>query len=140
MNFKELNEIIVGIDFDGTCVTHEYPEVGDEIGATPILKSMVKLGYKLILFTMRSGKELEDAVEWFEEREIPLYGINENPPQKTWTDSPKAHCRIYIDDSGIGTPLVFVPGLRPYVDWSKTFELLKTTDGGVLWNYFKYNN
>ena len=53
----------IGIDFDGTCVTHEYPKIGKDIGAVPVLKELVEKGHKLILNTMRSGKELEDAVE-----------------------------------------------------------------------------
>lgn len=42
------------IDFDGTCVTHEFPEVGKDIGAVSVLKELIKSGHNLILFTMRS--------------------------------------------------------------------------------------
>jgi hypothetical protein len=42
------------IDFDGTCVTHEFPEVGKDIGAVPVLRKLVEQGHNLILFTMRS--------------------------------------------------------------------------------------
>lgn len=42
------------IDFDGTCVMHEFPEVGQDIGAVPVLKKLVEAGHNLILFTMRS--------------------------------------------------------------------------------------
>ena len=42
------------IDFDGTCVSHEFPEVGYDIGAAPVLKELVSNGHRLILFTMRS--------------------------------------------------------------------------------------
>lgn len=62
----------IGIDFDGTCVTHDYPRIGKDIGAVPVLKELVERGHKLILNTMRSGKELEDAVEWFKKM-ISLY-------------------------------------------------------------------
>lgn len=45
------------IDFDGTCVTHNHPTIGEEIGAVPVLKALVAKGHNLILFTMRgSGK------------------------------------------------------------------------------------
>ena len=44
----------IAIDFDGTCVTHEYPNIGKDIGAIPVLKQLVKDGHKLILYTMRS--------------------------------------------------------------------------------------
>jgi hypothetical protein len=42
------------IDFDGTCVAHEFPKVGKDIGAVPVLKALVENGHNLILFTMRS--------------------------------------------------------------------------------------
>jgi hydroxymethylpyrimidine pyrophosphatase-like HAD family hydrolase len=47
----------IAIDFDGTCVTHEFPEVGEEIGATAVLKRLVKQGHRLVLFTMRSNEQ-----------------------------------------------------------------------------------
>lgn len=45
---------IIGIDFDGTVVTHDFPKIGKDIGAVTILKRLVENGHKLILFTMRS--------------------------------------------------------------------------------------
>ena len=42
------------IDFDGTVVTHEFPKIGRDIGAVPVLKELVANGHRLILFTMRS--------------------------------------------------------------------------------------
>ena len=74
---------IIGIDFDGTVVTHMYPEVGKDIGAVPVLKRLVDCGNKLILFTMRDSKNgtLQDAINWFKENGIELYGVNTNPSQ-----------------------------------------------------------
>ena len=93
--------MIIAVDFDGTCVTHEFPEVGRDIGAVPVLKGLVEKGHKIILYTMRShpdknnqGKTLsgivsndtlQDAIDWFKKNGIPLWGINENPKQKEWT-------------------------------------------------------
>lgn len=113
------------IDFDGTCVTHEYPYIGSSVGAEPVLKDLVKAGHKLILFTMRSGTTLDDAVNWFKENEIELYGINENPTQKEWTESPKAYGQLYIDDAALGIPLVSNEPYRPHVDWDKVRALLE---------------
>ena len=109
----------IAIDFDGTCVTHEYPEIGRDLGATTTLKTLVDNGHKLVLLTMRSGKTLEDAKHWFEERGIILYGVNENPSQKRWTESPKVYANLYIDDANLGTPLIknSIASDRPYVDW-----------------------
>ena len=130
------------IDFDGTCVTHEFPEIGKDIGAQRVLKKLVERGHRLILFTMRSdngslplftvagienvrGDFLTQAVEWFEKNEIPLFGIQENPEQKSWTNSPKAYGQIIIDDSALGCPLTYVYGRRPYVDWESVESMLK---------------
>ena len=105
-----INNMIIAIDFDGTCVTHEYPKIGKDIGAIPVLKKLLKNGNNIILYTMRSGKELIDAVDWFNKNEISLYGVNTNPSQSSWTLSPKEH--------------------RPYVDWIEVEKLLK--EKGVI--------
>lgn len=118
---------IIAVDFDGTCVTHEYPRVGKDIGAVPVLKKLINAGHQLILFSMRSDKEQQDAVDWFAKNNIPLYGININPAQSSWTKSNKAYAQLYIDDAGIGCPLIFDDNIsrRPFVDWIKVEELLK---------------
>ncbi len=120
------SSIIIAVDFDGTCVTHEYPKVGKDIGAAPVLKCLVRHGWKIILNTMRSGKELQDAVKWFEDRDIPLYGINENPAQKSWTTSPKVYAHYYVDDAAVGCPLYDVNGHRPFVSWEDIVHMLTT--------------
>jgi hypothetical protein len=132
--------MVIGIDFDGTCVTHEFPKVGRDIGAVPVLKELVNNGHQLILWTMRSditnpasddtsihiesGNYLTDAVNWFKSHDIKLYGIQTNPTQSSWTTSPKAYCQMYIDDVALGIPLCHVPNSRPYVDWNIVRELL----------------
>ncbi len=115
----------IAIDFDGTVVTHEYPAIGDDAGAVPVLRELVEHGYRLILYTMRHGEQLAAAERWFHDRGIPLYAVNENPSQHRWTSSPKVHADIYIDDNGLGTPIRFVEGcIRPVVDWVRLRELL----------------
>jgi len=116
----------IAIDFDGTCVTHDYPEVGKDIGAVPVLKALAAKGDQLILFTMRSGETLEHAVKWFADNGIPLYGVNTNPTQSSWTKSPKAYAQLYIDDAALGIPLTYpMNGKRPYVDWVAVEKLLQ---------------
>ena len=116
----------IGIDFDGTCVTHDWPEIGKDIGAVPVLKKLVSEGHLLILNTMRGGSDLDAAVNWFKENDIPLYGINEDPGQKDWTQSPKVYANIYIDDAALGCPLSVDGTLsgRPFVDWEKVEAML----------------
>ena len=111
-----MSAVIVAVDFDGTCVTYEYPNVGKEIGAAPILKKMTENGVKIVLCTMRDGKLLEDAVKWFSDNNIPLYGINKTPGQYKWTTSPKIFANYYIDDSAIGTPLLLDTNNNGFVD------------------------
>ena len=110
----------IAIDFDGTCVEHKFPDVGkDAPGAVDCLKKMVNCGHKIILNTMRSGEYLEAAVQWFIQRDIPLSGINSDPRQSSWTQSPKVYADIYIDDAAFGCPLITPPGFnRACVDWS----------------------
>ena len=124
----------IAVDFDGTCVTHEYPKVGKDIGAVPVLKRLVKEGHQLILYTMRSriNSSLDDALQWFEKNEIKLYGIQTNPTQSEWTNSPKCYAQLYIDDAALGCPLRgrMVVGNRPYVDWNVVEHLLE--EQGIL--------
>ena len=112
---------IFGIDFDGTIAMHEYPRIGPEVpGAIETLKALMDRGHKLILWTMRSGRELEEAVQWCDERGVVFWGVNENHDQRTWTKSPKAYCHAYIDDAALGCPLeAGVYNARPYVDWHR---------------------
>lgn len=126
--------IIINVDFDGTCVTHEYPRVGKDIGAQPVLKKLVDKGHKLILFTMRGDDKsyLKQAVAWFKANDIPLYGINSNPEQKTWTCSPKSHADLIIDDIALGCPLKLDKSLsnHPFIDWVKVEDMLISS--GIL--------
>lgn len=124
--------MIIAVDFDGTCVTHDYPNIGKDIGAVPVLKELVENGHKIILYTMRWDKELKEAVQWFESNDIPLFGINENLTQRKWTKSPKIYAHLYIDDAALGVPLILDEGMsnRPFVDWKAVKVLLQNT--GVL--------
>jgi len=96
----------IAIDFDGTVVTHDYPRVGKDIGAVLVLKELVDNGHQLILFTMRSGDTLVDAIRWFASNDIPLYGVQFNPTQAEWTSSNKCYAQLYIDDAALGIPLL----------------------------------
>ena len=148
--------MVIAIDFDGTCVTHDFPLIGNDIGAVPILKDLVAEGHQLILWTMRSdgqeeqmldngykihsGDFLTQAVKWFEQNEIPLYAVQRNPQQDSWTTSNKCWAHLYIDDAALGCPLV-TPDMyknkklppasdRPFVDWAAVRSML--IDKGIL--------
>jgi len=129
------------IDFDGTCVAHEFPQVGRNIGAQPVLIDLIRAGHRLILSTMRSdvseaqselpeihckpGMYLTEALEWFKVQGIDLYGIQVNPTQDRFTTSPKCYGHLYIDDAALGIPLVYPLKGKPYVYWKKVRLLLE---------------
>lgn len=131
----------IAIDFDGTCTSHDFPNIGNDIGAAPILKKLVENGHNLILWTMRCdhveepitnsidivpimGNHLSNAIDWFVKNNIPLYGIQTNPSQCTWTSSPKCYAHFYIDDAAIGCPLIYPDKGKPYVDWKCMEKML----------------
>lgn len=117
--------MIIAVDFDGTIVEHEFPEIGPAVpGALRWLAAFQAAGAKLILWTMRSdgqkhGPVLSDAVEFCRTNGIAFFAINENPQQRSWTASAKVYANAYIDDAAIGCPLRENPRLggRPFVDW-----------------------
>jgi hypothetical protein len=114
----------IWVDFDGTIVDHRFPEIGPPVpGALEWMSKFQSAGARLILFTMRSdggrsGNVLTAAVGYLQENGIELYGINKNPTQVHWTNSPKAYGQLYIDDAAFGCPLIQPEGFqRPCVDW-----------------------
>jgi hypothetical protein len=117
---------IVAVDFDGTCVAHEYPQIGADVpNAVSVLKRLNENDVRIILWTIRSGEYLQHAVEWFAAREIQIWAVNKNPQQRFWSKSPKAYAPVYIDDAAIGCPLVFpADGSRPFADWFAIEKLL----------------
>ena len=133
--------MIIAIDFDGTVVENAYPKIGKSVGAEEVLKKLVDRGHKLILFTLRNdlteemlsygypnhlepGDYLTQALQWFERRNIPLWGVNKNPLYDGVGVSPKPYYDLSIDDRNIGTPLIYTKG-EPYVDWKMMSVLLK---------------
>jgi hypothetical protein len=126
--------MIIAIDFDGTIVDHQYPDIGDEVpGAIETIKALALAGHQLILYTMRSDKPeakeftLTAAIEFCQWRGVIFNAVNVNPQQKEWTASPKVYAQIYIDDAALGCPIRENPrmGGRPYVDWHAVGRLLR---------------
>jgi len=102
---NELNGLKIAVDFDGTIVEHAYPEVGKEkLFAFQTLKELDKKGARLILWTFRMGKELDDAVEFCRKNGIEFYAINKNYPEEIVDEnvSRKIDADLYIDDKNIG--------------------------------------
>jgi len=113
----------IAVDFDGTIVCHKFPEIGEPVPmAIDTIKSWIDMGFRVILWTMRHDKYLDDAVRYCKEAGIEFYGVNENPSQG-WSDSPKAYAHRYVDDMAIGCPLREYNGYK-VVDWKKISELI----------------
>ena len=96
----------IAVDFDGTIVEHRYPEIGREIPfATDTLKMLIKEGHRLILWSVREGKLLDEAVEWCRERGVEFYAVNKDYPEEGREDknfSRKLKVEMFIDDRNVG--------------------------------------
>lgn len=97
----------IAVDFDGTIVEHRYPSIGREIPfATDTLKMLIKENHRLILWTVREGKLLEEALEWCKNRGVTFYAVNrdypEEEPQNNNHFSRKLKADLFIDDRNIG--------------------------------------
>ena len=96
----------IAVDFDGTIVEHRYPEIGKEIlFAFDTLKALQKQKHLLIMWTYRSGKELDEAVEYCRQNGIEFYAVNKSYPEEEFNEnfsSRKIEADIFIDDRNIG--------------------------------------
>lgn len=98
--------MIIAVDFDGTIVEHKYPEIGKEIPfATSTLRMLAEQRHQIILWTVRRGELLEDAVKWCREHGVEFYAINKNFPEEN-VDNGSGYCKInaeiFIDDRNLG--------------------------------------
>jgi hypothetical protein len=113
----DLRNVKIAVDFDGTIVEHAYPKIGKEmLFAFYTLKELDKMGARLILWTFRTGIELEEAVEYCRRNGIEFYAVNKSYPEEVFdeTVSRKVDADIFIDDKNIGG----FPG------WSGVWQML----------------
>jgi hypothetical protein len=113
----DFTNIKIAVDFDGTIVDHEYPAIGKEkLFAFRTLKELEKMGARLILWTFRAGKELDEAVEYCRKNGIEFYAVNKNYPEEVFDESisRKIDADIFIDDRNVGG----FPG------WSEIWQML----------------
>ena len=102
---RDLTNIKIAVDFDGTIVEHQYPAIGKEVlFAFITLKELQKRGALLILWTFRTGRELQEAVDYCRQNGIEFYAVNKNYPEEQWTEetSRKVNVDIFIDDKNVG--------------------------------------
>jgi hypothetical protein len=113
--------MIIAVDFDGTLVEHEYPRIGKEkLFAFETLRELQKQKHQIILWTIRTGKELDEALEFCRARGIEFYAVNKSYPEEKFDDtvSRKIMADIYIDDRNIGG----LPG------WGEIWQMLNPSE------------
>ncbi|MDR2816751.1 MAG: hypothetical protein LBB62_08655 [Proteiniphilum sp.] len=118
--------MIIAIDFDGTIVEHAYPKIGKPIPfAIDTLLQMQKDGHKLILWTVRHGRLLQDAIDYCVQRGLYFYAENENyrGENKELREevSRKLGVDLFIDDRNLGG----IP------DWGVIYNAVKATAEGI---------
>ncbi|MEG1579648.1 MAG: hypothetical protein RR386_00080 [Bacteroidaceae bacterium] len=111
--------MIIAVDFDGTIVEHRYPQIGKEIPfAVATLHRLIEENHLLILWSVREGELLDEAVEWCRQRGIIFYAVNKDfPEEKQDGDkyfSRKIKADMFIDDRNLG-------GLP---DWGMIYEMI----------------
>ncbi|MFV0541459.1 MAG: BT0820 family HAD-type phosphatase [Aestuariibaculum sp.] len=119
MKFDQLK--IIAVDFDGTIVKDAYPDIGKPIAfAFETLNMLQEKGFRLILWTYRKGKRLDEAVKFCESKGIYFYAVNRSFPEEEFDGnmSRKIHADIFIDDRNIGGML----------DWGKIYQMLTNQD------------
>lgn len=100
-----INPLIIAVDFDGTIVEDAYPKIGKPmVLAFETMKKLQSEGHRLILWTYRSGRKLNEAVAFCKENGIEFYAVNKNFPEEIYNEkySRKIHADIFIDDRNIG--------------------------------------
>ena len=111
----------IAIDFDGTIVEHRYPAIGKELPfATATLRQLMKDGHKLVLWSVREGDLLQEAIDWCSERGVRFYAANadidedanDKPGSKRY--SRKLKVDLFIDDRNVG-------GLP---DWGAIYQMI----------------
>jgi hypothetical protein len=113
----------IAIDFDGTIVEHAYPEIGKPIPfAIETLLQMQEDGHRLILWTVRRGNLLQEAVAYCAKQGLHFFAENENYRGEMEELQPDVYPRklkadLFIDDKNLG-------GLP---DWGVIYNAVRAT-------------
>jgi hydroxymethylpyrimidine pyrophosphatase-like HAD family hydrolase len=121
-NFLSDTSKVIAVDFDGTIVEHKYPAIGKEmLFAFATLKELQKKGHKLILWTIRTGPLLEEAVNYCQQNGVEFYAVNKNYPEEVvdQNTSRKLNADVFIDDRSLGG----------FIGWSEVWQTLHPEGG-----------
>jgi hydroxymethylpyrimidine pyrophosphatase-like HAD family hydrolase len=127
--FLNENSKVIAVDFDGTIVEHKYPAIGKEmLFAFATLKALQQKGHKLILWTIRTGDLLQEAVDYCRQNGVEFYAVNKNYPEEMLDDrtSRKLNADVFIDDRNLGG----------FIGWSEIWQTLHP-DGGEFSHQLK---
>jgi len=110
--------MIIAVDFDGTIVENKYPLIGAEIPLA--IESLIRLQHEeqhqIILWTVREGALLFEAVEWCKKKGLVFYAVNKDNPEQKSAGSRKLKADLFIDDLNLG-------GLP---DWALIYRMIKS--------------
>ncbi len=137
-----MRKMTIAVDFDGVCITNDWPNKGKDIGAQDVLRKLIESGHDIMLYTCRqdhdedrtlrtkdgyiielpAGKHLSEALDWFGKNSIPIVGVNYNPIEEEF-DVYKPHFDMLIDDKALGIPLttITIVGVDTVVSSDKPF-------------------
>ena len=112
--------MVIAVDFDGTIVEHRYPSIGKELPfAIETLRRLAEEGHRLILWTVREGELLDEAVDFCRNRGLEFYAVNRDYPEEEQERnnhfSRKLKVDVWIDDRNLG-------GLP---DWGTIYEMIR---------------
>lgn len=120
--FLNADSKVIAVDFDGTIVEHKYPQIGKEmLFAFATLKALQLKGHKLILWTIRTGDLLQEAVDYCKQNGVEFYAVNKNYPEEELDEktSRKLNADVFIDDRSIGG----------FIGWSEVWQTLHPEGG-----------
>lgn len=112
--------MIIAVDFDGTIVEDRYPKIGSEIPfATDTLRMLIQEGHQIILWTVREGDLLQEAVEWCRKHGVDFWAVNKDHPEEDTPETNRHYSRKikadkFIDDRNLG-------GLP---DWGRIYDMI----------------
>ena len=113
--------LIIAIDFDGTIVEDAYPKIGKPmIFAFETMRKLQSEGHRLILWTYRTEKKLQEAVDFCKQQGLEFYAINKSYPEEEFDGkiSRKINATFFVDDRNIGG----------FIGWTAVHKLLLNYD------------
>jgi len=97
---------VIAIDFDGTIVDSIFPAIiGLKKDSKKVINKLYDDGVQIVIWTCRTGFDLQNAENYLRKNEINFHHINENTPQRIQQyggDTRKISADLYVDDKAYG--------------------------------------